>query len=785
MRISGFQVSRYGPLSEFSIRDAPAFTLFHGPNEQGKTLLIDALIKLLFRKGLKRHLKHFGNIRRVSEEPEGCVVIEADGREHKLEGNETIASHYPVPITPVDFRNVFIIRDSDLSLSEEKEYYTDVTEKLTGMRTTEIQRLMEEIRKKGRLTSSKSDARLSDSVDFEKIAGKVDQAERLVSDVAELRVRLAGDRFDELEKDLAETRVRLASAEKSLELQERARKREKLEKAKQDMEELSETLADLSGLERVNEKDLRAWQEATWIGEKAKEALEKSSANLEEAKEKIVECTRTIESLRSEKDALDATRQAAEIKLKPKMDAYRSDRESITSAGTKETAFRRARNVSLIFLLVALIGNIFAPSVFFWIVGGVALAGILVFGYRILRLYNMRARAAEALEAVLLDASELGFEGGETLSDLLRITGELDKKLASTQRKLDRIEGDKNSVMRDRERVESEMRDHHEALKNAEDTVRSLQMTTGVDTLEDLHSAIEGKREKEKKRASLEAVLTSSLGPTESGEKGVAAWRRSVDKSMVEEDSSEGLSYDQGTVDALEKEREVLEQRIRDLGERLKTADDDILRIQSKVNMANLPVETPEGLRATAALENLEGKLREFCSAVNLVADNAREALRIFEAVADEEKNRVTGLFGKEAAVSKYFAETTENRYTEVHFDPEASEIYAVQPDGTRLNAGYLSGGAYDQLYLAIRLSIGEQFLQGGKGFFIMDDPFVKSDFARLKRQLDTLIRLARAGWQILYFSAKKEVLEALEEPIESGAVHLVRLEDLVTADRE
>ncbi len=68
---------------------------------------------------------------------------------------------------------------------------------------------------------------------------------------------------------------------------------------------------------------------------------------------------------------------------------------------------------------------------------------------------------------------------------------------------------------------------------------------------------------------------------------------------------------------------------------------------------------------------------------------------------------------------------------------------------------GILAGGAYDQLYFSIRLALAEKILKGKTGFFILDDPFIKSDHKRLAKQMDLLKKISKLGWQIIYFSSK------------------------------
>jgi len=90
-----------------------------------------------------------------------------------------------------------------------------------------------------------------------------------------------------------------------------------------------------------------------------------------------------------------------------------------------------------------------------------------------------------------------------------------------------------------------------------------------------------------------------------------------------------------------------------------------------------------------------------------------------------------------------------------------------------------LSAGAYDQLYFSVRLALGEKLLNKNKGFFILDDPFVKADPVRLKNQLEMLKKISRLGWQVIYFSAKGEVREALNQDINQGKINLVEIKSI------
>ena len=197
MRIKHINVRRYGPMPPFDKEHLGNFTVIHGPNEFGKTLLIDAIVRLLFKKQLKQnHRRRFGNMNRVAESPEGYVVIDTRGREVKLGPEETLASVTSMQITPDDFRNVFVVRDSELGIRDEGSYYTHVTERLTGIRTEEITRIVAALQKAGRLRSATPESALSNSVDHDKIGDKVKDLEALLPDIETLRDELVAQSFD-------------------------------------------------------------------------------------------------------------------------------------------------------------------------------------------------------------------------------------------------------------------------------------------------------------------------------------------------------------------------------------------------------------------------------------------------------------------------------------------------------------------------------------------------------------------------------------------------------------
>lgn len=179
---------RYGPLPNADKILLHNFNLFWGKNEDGKTLTIDALIKLL----LGRNVRDFERIDRVDENPEGYVIIEDDrGEEFKLpeKGNLTKIAN----LTPSECRNIFIIRNSDLSIAQESEFYTDVTDRLTGLRTEEISKIKEILREIGKITPT---GKFKDTKNENFLKTRIKNAKRLI------------EKIENLSKEIKEKRIR-------------------------------------------------------------------------------------------------------------------------------------------------------------------------------------------------------------------------------------------------------------------------------------------------------------------------------------------------------------------------------------------------------------------------------------------------------------------------------------------------------------------------------------------------------------------------------------------------
>ena len=118
--------------------------------------------------------------------------------------------------------------------------------------------------------------------------------------------------------------------------------------------------------------------------------------------------------------------------------------------------------------------------------------------------------------------------------------------------------------------------------------------------------------------------------------------------------------------------------------------------------------------------------------------------------------------FGEELneKISDIFCQMTGARYDKAVMDQSMEMM--VRQDGRYIDMKYLSNGAVEQLYFALRLAAGE-LLYGEDEFpLFLDDVFGNYDDVRLKNTLAYLSQNCER--QILIFTGRREILNMLEK---------------------
>ena len=214
-----------------------------------------------------------------------------------------------------------------------------------------------------------------------------------------------------------------------------------------------------------------------------------------------------------------------------------------------------------------------------------------------------------------------------------------------------------------------------------------------------------------------------------------------------------------------------------DLGEALKrhsNALEEFAKRAYKLNFrAFLNRELDLEIKNLDSLKQLIPQLDELQCEIKEDAQIAMGSLKFFDMLEEEEKAKVEIVFKEGNLASQLFSKTTYGRYSEVEYDYENDKIIVRRPTGETFPVEKLSRGARDQLYLSIRVALGQMLLEGKNGFFIMDDAFISSDDKRINQQIDLLKTVSEMGWQTIYLSAKKGTIDLLSQATPNKVITL------------
>ncbi len=176
------------------------------------------------------------------------------------------------------------------------------------------------------------------------------------------------------------------------------------------------------------------------------------------------------------------------------------------------------------------------------------------------------------------------------------------------------------------------------------------------------------------------------------------------------------------------------------------TREVDLLRGQ----LASFP-PADELSAARETLFERQGKAQDEYDAIALAMETLERANTTLQTRFSPDLGRRT---------SEIFAALTGGRYESVTLDRTLAAHAAQAGESVAHDAQLLSCGAYDQLYLAVRLAICEMVLgKDGRVPLILDDALTNFDDERMRRALDLLTEAAKTRQVILFTCQSRESL--------------------------
>lgn len=411
MKLAEFSIIQYGPLPDLGRIKLGALNLFIGRNEDGKTLTIDALAKIL----LGKNIHNFENINRVEGNPEGfAIIIDDHGEEVKLPEKGDLQK--VTGLTASQCQNIFIVRNSNLAIvhesAQEGDFYTKVMDRLTGLRTNEISTVKKALKDLGKLTRADSGADLSDNQIYGKIKSRIDEASKLEEVISRLNEKIKEEGLGDLEIKLAELQEKTEGIEQQLEELSDARKREKFEKGQEALQNLKDSRGKLVDLKCYNDNDKDSWRDCERDLESRGSEKEKILGELIENGEELKEITENIDSAQVSFKILMDRKGKVDDEIKPELNACKSMREELEHKGERARFFAVLGIISSMVFGISLFGIIFRPSAILYLMG--AISGILaiVSGVVKLQFAVCKGKLASLFEKVRLSISKLEMDAG-------------------------------------------------------------------------------------------------------------------------------------------------------------------------------------------------------------------------------------------------------------------------------------------------------------------------------------------------------------------------------------
>jgi DNA repair exonuclease SbcCD ATPase subunit len=743
-------------------------------------------------------MKEFQKINRVDEKPEGYIVIEDDkGKEIKLSVKKDLTK--TVGLTASECRNIFIIRDSDLSIALESEFYTNMTDRLTGLRTKEIFSIKKKLQELGRLTRAASDSDFSDKKEFENIKSRLNNASKLLGEINILEDKIKKEKFDLLEEESVKCKEEIEGVEQEVVALENSRKREEYEKGKGALDKLKEAFEEFRDLKIYNEDDKQLWRDHERDSQKYNKEKEKFSAEVKGIEKEFKNTTKELNGVERDFRIFDERKKKLDEEIRPELKNYEIKSIDLAKKERKNRYFTLMGIISAILLGISLLGVILnTPSWPFYILAILLSILTTISGVFKFQLTKDDAWLAKEFERIKLNLSKFGLDAediegifsnilskfGLDAEDIEGIFSNIQKFDDEYRKKSDELQ----EIKRKKENLEGKVKelrykkmpDIENKIQGAEENIDEIKIKSGEGSLDEYNKKFKSKQKLEKLIGEQESVLKSYFGEKrEKLEENISQWDEEIGNFAEYKDKAKEIKYSETVALELKEKKRGFGEKLEEINNKMESLQKEMEEVQRKVNEILGTEEEYLYCKTSVDLKAVEDKLQRFINKNESNKDSALKALKIFEEIEAEEKEKVSELFGKDSSISNYFNEITDGLYKEVTFSQETEGIEVKRMDGEILGAEKLSGGAYDQLYFSIRLTLGEKLLKGNKGFFIMDDPFVKADPDRLKRQIDALKKITKLGWQVLYFSAKGEIYDALKRDIENGTVKYIKFQGL------
>ncbi len=209
-------------------------------------------------------------------------------------------------------------------------------------------------------------------------------------------------------------------------------------------------------------------------------------------------------------------------------------------------------------------------------------------------------------------------------------------------------------------------------------------------------------------------------------------------------------------IDDLNSRIEQSNEELKEISESIKAKSVDKGETQNQVSELENDSELSEQNQKYEIYTNeLKDKVKAWTS-LTLSENILDNTMKIYE---DEKQPQLI------QSTSEFFSEMTGNNYIKVLSSMENNEISVIRSDQVKFEPQFLSRGTVEQLFLAVRYALVEEYSNQNRLPIILDDIFVNFDSERFTNAIKTLEKLSNKH-QIIIFTCHTYASEKIQEAI-------------------
>ena len=500
MHLASAAVDRYGPLSGCQPHFGDGVTVLSGSNEAGKTLYLEAVLRLLDPAVGDQ----MSPPPRLSEEPTGRVVLERGGDRHDCVGETALRDF--TPVEPRHLQSVFVVRDSDLALPDDRGYYTSLVETLGEVHTSEIATIKSALKERGRLT----DRRLNVSSDRSHHgAGDVrDDASALAEEIREYTATVEDEGLDDLDaRRLRQTR-KLRTARDRLEAQREAKAVAEHDRLAAQLETYRSTSARLADLEAFDRETLSDCREIRKDIERDREDREAAASAVESTEADVADLAESLGELEAREADLERRESAVED-ARDALETYRDRQAAATGTERRLVLTKYATVAGLLGGGIAGVAGAATGLLSAVALGAALLATALASAVRYRRANRRLAASETARTSLLQTARDAGFdvESVEAVAPAIEAFESDLSQVRDDVARTDQRRRDAEGELADRR---AELADLQSQFRERERRLTDLLENAGVETIEEYEARVD------RLAAALESAETVGAGEDQS-----------------------------------------------------------------------------------------------------------------------------------------------------------------------------------------------------------------------------------------------------------------------------